>query len=136
MSGRRFAELRHSEIPERVGPRSILIQPVGAIEQHGPHLPLITDELIAGAAAEALVDSYGDELDLFVLPSLAYSKSNEHAWAPGSIWQNPQTMLAVLDDLGRSLAASLRPSWSFSTGTAATPRSSTSPAASCGSITG
>lgn len=104
MSGRRFAELRHLEILERVGQGSILIQPVGAIEQHGPHLPLVTDELIAGAAADALVSTYGDELDLFVLPSLAYSKSNEHAWAPGSIWQHPQTMLAVLDDLGRSIA--------------------------------
>jgi creatinine amidohydrolase len=39
-----------------------------------------------------------------VLPALAYSKSNEHAWAPGTIWLSTATVLAVLDDLGRSLA--------------------------------
>jgi creatinine amidohydrolase len=104
MAGRRFAELRFSEIADRVGPGAILIQPVGAVEQHGPHLPLNTDDLIATAAADALIAAHGDALDLFVLPPLSYSKSNEHAWAAGSIWQNPATMLAVLDDLGRSLA--------------------------------
>ncbi len=101
---RRFAELRYPEVAERVRPGSILVQPVGSVEQHGPHLPLVTDLLIAESAAEALVDEYGDEDDLWLLPPLGYTKSNEHAWAPGSIWLNPATMLAVLDDLGRSLA--------------------------------
>jgi creatinine amidohydrolase len=36
---------------------------------------------------------------------LAYTKSNEHAGSPGTIWLSPQTMLSVLDDLGRSVAA-------------------------------
>ena len=104
MSTRRFAELRFPEVAERMGPGSVLVQPVGSVEQHGPHLPLVTDLLIASAAAEAVVDERGDELDLWLLPPLGYSKSNEHAWAPGSIWLNPATLLAVLDDLGRSLA--------------------------------
>ena len=101
---RRFAELRFPEVGERLGPASVLVQPVGAVEQHGPHLPLHTDLLIAESAAAAVVDERGDDLDLWLLPPLAYSKSNEHAWAAGSIWLNPTTLLAVLDDLGRSLA--------------------------------
>src|SRR5215213_2538299 len=101
---RHFAELRFPEVAERVGPGAVLVQPVGAIEQHGPHLPLVTDLLIAQSAAEAVVEERGDELDLWLLPPLAYTKSNEHAWAPGSIWLNPATLLSVLDDLGRSLA--------------------------------
>jgi creatinine amidohydrolase len=104
MASRRFAELRHPEIPGRLGPGSILVQPVGAVEQHGPHLPLVTDLLIADSVAAAVVDEHGDDLDLWLLPPLAYTKSNEHAWAPGSVWLNPTTLLAVLDDLGRSLA--------------------------------
>lgn len=105
MAVRRFAELRFPEVAERVGPSSVLVQPVGAVEQHGPHLPLVTDLLIASEAAGAVVDERGDELDLWLLEPLAYSKSNEHAWAPGSLWLGPATLLAVLDDLGRSLAA-------------------------------
>ncbi|WCB94596.1 Putative mycofactocin system creatinine amidohydrolase family protein MftE [Baekduia alba] len=101
---RSLADLRAPEIADRLSPSSVLLQPVGAIEQHGPHLPLSTDLLIADALAAAVVAARGDELDLWLLPPLAYTKSNEHAWAPGTIWLSPQTMLSVLDDLGRSLA--------------------------------
>ena len=65
----------------------------------------------------------GDELDLWLLPPLAYTKSNEHAWAPGTVWLSPTTLLAVLDDLGRSLATLPAPGgWRSSTATAATSR--------------
>jgi creatinine amidohydrolase len=101
---RRFADLRAPEVMERLTPSSVLVQPVGSIEQHGPHLPLSTDVLIAEATVDAVADQSGDELDLWVLPPLAYSKSNEHAWAPGTVWLSATTLLAVLDDVGRSLA--------------------------------
>ncbi len=52
--------------------------------------------------AEAVVDERGDEHDLWLLPSLAYTKSNEHAWSRGTVWLSATTMLAVLDDIGRS----------------------------------
>jgi creatinine amidohydrolase len=86
--------------------RSILVQPLGAIEQHGPHLPLSTDLVIAEAVAEAAVAEVGDEVDAWLLPPLAYTKSNEHAWSVGTIWLSATTLLAVLDDLGRSVARS------------------------------
>ena len=101
---RQFADLRQPEIASRLSAASVLVQPVGAIEQHGAHLPLSTDLIIAQATAQAAVDAYGEAHDLWILPPLAYSKSNEHAWAPGTIWLSAQTLLAVLDDLGRSLA--------------------------------
>ena len=80
--------------------------PIGAIEQHGPHLPLSTDYVIAAAAAEAIVERLGDELDLFVLPPLAFSKSNEHAWSAGTMWLSNDTMFRVLDDIARCTAFS------------------------------
>jgi creatinine amidohydrolase len=101
---RRFADLRAPEVAERISERSILVQPLGAVEQHGPHLPLSTDLLVAEAACEAVVAERGAELDLWLLPPLAYTKSNEHAWSSGTVWLSPTTLLAVLDDLGRSLA--------------------------------
>ena len=54
--------------------------------------------------SSALVDRHGDDLDLWLLPAMPYSKSNEHAWSAGSVWFGPETMLRMLDDLGRSIA--------------------------------
>jgi creatinine amidohydrolase len=92
-------------VAERVSPTSIVIVPVGAIEQHGPHLPLDTDLVIPCRTADALVDDHGEELDLWLLPPIAVSKSNEHAWAPGTMWLSARTLLSVLEDIGRSVAA-------------------------------
>lgn len=100
---RRYADLSGPEVLEHLGERSIVIQPLGAVEQHGPHLPMSTDLVIAQAAAEAAVAAVED-LDVWVLPPLAYTKSNEHAWSPGTIWLSATTLLAVLDDLGRCIA--------------------------------
>jgi creatinine amidohydrolase len=101
---RALAELSAPQIADRLGPDSVLVLPVGAIEQHGPHLPVVTDLLVAQTLAETVVAERGEELDLWVLPPLAYTKSNEHAWSAGTVWLSPQTLLAVLDDIGRSLA--------------------------------
>src|SRR5262249_54356828 len=103
-SHRRLADLRASELPGKVSDRSTLVLPVGAIEQHRPHLPYSTDLLVAEAAADAVVETAGDDHDLWLLPALAYTKSNEHAWNGGTFWLSASTMLAVLDDLGRSAA--------------------------------
>jgi creatinine amidohydrolase len=103
-SHRRLADLRGPEVPSRLGENPVLVLPLGAIEQHGPHLPFSTDLVVATAAADAVVDRYGDEHNLWLLPPLAYTKSNEHAWSAGTVWLSATTMLAVLDDMGRSLA--------------------------------
>lgn len=101
---RRFADLTGPQVSELLTERSILVQPLGAIEQHGPHLPLSTDSVVATAVAEAAVAAVGDELDVWLLPTLEYTKSNEHAWSAGTVWLSATTLLAVLDDLGRCLA--------------------------------
>ncbi len=81
----------------------VAVQPIGAVEHHGPHLPLITDSLIAEAVSEAVVGAAPD-LPLALLPTLAYALSSEHLWAPGTVTLGPETLLRVLDDVGASLA--------------------------------
>ena len=103
MPARLLSELRAPELAERLSDRSVVVQPVGSVEQHGPHLPFSTDLVIADAVSSAVVERYGDDLDLWLLPPLAYSKSNEHAWAPGTVWLSASTLLSVLMDIGRSL---------------------------------
>ena len=102
---RLLENLSGPEVTEAVKPEAIFIQPVGAVEQHGPHLPLAVDHIIAHETAEAVIKAYGQELDLWLLPTLAVSKSNEHAWSPGTLWLSAVTLLAVLDDIARCVAA-------------------------------
>jgi creatinine amidohydrolase len=101
---RHLAELRAPDFDRLVTNRSIFVQPLGAVEQHGPHLPFNTDLLIADRVATTAVERVGGELDVWLLPPLAYTKSNEHAWSSGTIWLSATTLLAVLDDIGRCVA--------------------------------
>lgn len=78
--------------------------PLGAVEQHGPHLPFNTDLVIAQHVATGAVESVAPEVDAWLLPPLAFTKSNEHAWSAGTIWLSASTLLAVLDDIGRCVA--------------------------------
>ena len=85
---------------------SVVVLPTGAIEHHGPHLPLATDQLIADAVAAAAVDrAAAAGVDVWRLPGLAYTKSDEHHWAPGTVWLSWQTMMATVVEIGRSVAA-------------------------------
>ena len=101
---RQLADLRAPQVEELITPQSIFVQPLGAVEQHGPHLPFNTDLLIADRVSEAAVQRVGEALDVWLLPPLAYTKSNEHAWSAGTIWLSATTLLAVLDDIGRCVA--------------------------------
>jgi creatinine amidohydrolase len=101
----RLIDLRGPDVAERVTARSIIVQPLGAVEQHGPHLPFSTDLVVADAAAEAAAEqAVAEGLDVWLLPPLAYTKSNEHAWSPGTVWLSARTLLAVLEDIGRCVA--------------------------------
>ena len=104
LPSRQFAELAVHDLADHITANSVLLQPLGAVEAHGPHLPLNTDLVIAEHAVNTIVQRVGDQFDLWALPALGYTKSNEHAWAPGTVWLSATTMLAVLDDIGRSLA--------------------------------
>jgi creatinine amidohydrolase len=103
--GRRLADLRAPQVDGALSAASLVVQPLGAIEQHGPHLPFSTDAVIAERVAEDAVERVGEDLDVWLLPTLSYTKSNEHAWSAGTIWLSATTLLAVLDDIGRCVAA-------------------------------
>ncbi len=83
---------------------TVAVLPLGAVEQHGPHLPLSTDFVCASEIAAAAVDLA--DVPVVLLPGLAYTKSDEHHAFPGSIWLSWETLMATLVDIGRSLAAS------------------------------
>jgi creatinine amidohydrolase len=79
-------------------PRRALVVPLGALEQHGPHLPLDTDTRIAAAiAAEAAARHDG----VAVAPALPVGASGEHAAFPGTVSIGADALVHVLVELGR-----------------------------------
>lgn len=82
---------------------AILAVPLGATEQHGPHLPLSTDTDVAVALAGELARRRDDVL---VGPAVPYGSSGEHADFPGTLSIGQQALELVLLELGRSASAS------------------------------
>lgn len=104
---RLIADLTSPEIATRLGARSILCLPVGSIEQHGSHLPLNTDAVLAEAVTRRIVARWGDALDLWQLPTVTVSLAREHEWAAGTLSLSVEGFTAVMRDLGRSIARAL-----------------------------
>jgi mycofactocin system creatininase family protein len=75
--------------PELTG-RPLVVVPLGAVEQHGPHLPLATDAVVATAVAESAV------------PALAYGASGEHEGFPGTVSIGTEALTGLLVEYGRS----------------------------------
>lgn len=78
---------------------AVLVVPVGATEQHGPHLPLSTDTDIAQALALTLAER---RADVVVAPAVSYGASGEHAAFPGTISIGQEATEFVLLELCRS----------------------------------
>ncbi|MEZ5269935.1 MAG: creatininase family protein [Microthrixaceae bacterium] len=93
LGARRWTELGHGH------QRWLLAVPVGSCEQHGPHLPLDTDTLIAVSLAESLARRRDDTL---VAPAIGIGASGEHASFPGTLSIGTEALTDVLVELARS----------------------------------
>ncbi|MET8994329.1 creatininase family protein [Amycolatopsis sp. Hca4] len=101
---RALTELAGPSLADRIGRDSIVVLPTGAIEHHGPHLPLSTDALLASAVADAAVErAVAGGLDVWQLPTLTYTKSDEHSWAPGTVWLDAETLFRTVVEIGRAV---------------------------------
>jgi mycofactocin system creatininase family protein len=92
---RRLGETTWPEVPDR----PVLLIPVGSTEQHGPHLPISTDAIVAEAVATGLGAAITGAV---VAPVVQYGASGEHAGFPGTLSVGLDVMLSVLVELGRS----------------------------------
>jgi creatinine amidohydrolase len=81
----------------------VIVQPMGAIEQHGPHLPLVVDAAISVSVLGKALSQLDTSIPAYALPCLDYGKSNEHWHFPGTITLSAQTLLAVLSDVAESV---------------------------------
>lgn len=103
---RRFdwAQYRAPEFATMDPARVIAILPTAAIEQHGPHLPVGTDTMIAEGMLAELRRTCPEDLDILILPVQAVGKSNEHIHAAGTLTLSAENALRVWTEIGLSVA--------------------------------
>ena len=82
---------------------ALVVLPLGATEQHGPHLPLYTDTLISSGVLKRAMDRLSEEKPVYMLSPITISKSNEHRGFPGTLWIGAKTLYDVLFEVGRSV---------------------------------
>ena len=85
-------------------PGSTVVWPLGAVEQHGPHLPLGTDGLFAERLLEAVLARLPEEAPLLRLPLQPIGFSPEHRSFAGTLTLPPELVLQLVLEVGRGLA--------------------------------
>ena len=104
---RSLGALTFPEVTGKLKPSSILCLPLGATEQHGAHLPLNTDVVVAEGLTRALIARLGEEFDLWQLPTLSVGLSREHDWAPGTLSLSVATFASLIKELAREIVRAL-----------------------------
>lgn len=86
--------------------RAAVVVVVGAIEQHGPHLPTATDLALGVSMLTLAIERLDPSVQLWVLPPLAYGRSVEHEAFAGTVTLSQETLAAVIHDIASSVARS------------------------------
>lgn len=104
-SPRHLGELTWTEVRAVKPERAVAILPVGAVEAHGPHLPLTTDVIIAEAMArEGARRLLRRGLEPFLLPAVAFTPAGFASGFPGTVSLRPEALVAQIVDLVQGLA--------------------------------
>ena len=98
-----WSELTTREFADLDAATTIAVLPVAAIEQHGPHLAVSTDTVIADGMIGEVVKRLPDDLSVLILPTQAVGKSNEHLRSPGTITLTAETALRAWVEIGESV---------------------------------
>ncbi len=104
MAIREWAELTWEELRDFDRARTVAVLPVGALEAHGPHLPLGTDVIIARAmagAGAARIEAEG--LGAVLMPPLPFTAAPFGAGFAGTLSVAAATVTALIVDLAREL---------------------------------
>ena len=88
-------------LPDREN--TVIVLPVGAIEQHGPHLPCSVDSVISSGVLGKALEKLPADIRAFGLSPITYGKSDEHLHFPGTMTLTGPTLLATAIELGESV---------------------------------
>src|SRR5687768_18324173 len=99
-----FNELTREDARELAATATIVL-PVGATEQHGPHLPVGTDSFAVEAIARRAAELAGDRARVIVTPTLPFGSSHHHLPFGGTMSFGTETYYRLILDLTESLIA-------------------------------
>jgi creatinine amidohydrolase len=97
----RFEELTSPEVERLDRDRTVLLLPIGSLEQHGGHMPLGTDTMLANAVCEAAAEQLSPHV--LLLPPLWYGFSPHHMRYAGSVTLGTETLTRLISDIVASL---------------------------------
>jgi creatinine amidohydrolase len=100
-----WAALKTTDFPSRAGEPTLAVLPLGATEQHGPHLPLGTDSSILAGVLDGLRGRALAEGHVLLLPLLPVGLSPEHRGYPGTLTVEAEHLLGLWCGIARSVAA-------------------------------
>ena len=101
---RRWADLTTDEFAALDRDRAVAVLPLGAIEQHGPHLPLSVDADLAACLLARALELAPPELPLLAMPLLPLGHSPEHLAFAGTLSLSGETLLRVWTEIGQGVA--------------------------------
>jgi creatinine amidohydrolase len=104
MPRRLWQEMTTQEFGGADAERWIALLPVGAIEQHGPHLPLCVDACINQGILARALELLPEQVPVAVLPAMPVGKSNEHIAFPGTLTLSAETLIRLWTELGEAVA--------------------------------
>lgn len=99
-----WSDLTSTDFRTRDRGRAIAVLPLAAVEQHGPHLPVGVDALIAQGYLERVGPLVPEELDVLLLPVQSIGVSTEHGSFPGTLTLSPESAIAAWTELGAGVA--------------------------------
>ena len=82
--------------------RIVAVQPVAAVEQHGPHLPVRVDAAINAGIVARAVELMAPDMPVLIMPMMPVGKSNEHHAFPGTLSLSYETLARLWYELGES----------------------------------
>jgi len=100
----RWAELNTRDFAALDPARTVAVLPLGATEQHGPHLPLSVDSVLVDGVVNAALTRLSAADPVLVLPTQTVGLSTEHTAFAGTLHLSPQTVIQLWCDLGASVA--------------------------------
>ncbi len=101
---RYWADCRSADFEQLDPTRAVALLPLGATEQHGPHLPLSVDSVLVDGVVQQALGHLAPSEQVLVLPTQTVGLSIEHTAYPGTLSLSPETLIRLWIEMGESVA--------------------------------